>query len=67
MSITQHHLILALSMSVQMQSTHLPGHVLILNDAQLPACSLGNPLPCHQVPYHDGGRTDSHCLERQQC
>lgn len=37
---------------------HLPGLVVVLYLAQVPAAGLRNPLPRHQVPHHHRGRAD---------
>lgn len=39
---------------------YLSDQILVLHHAQLSACGLGDPLPCHQVSYQHGGRTHVH-------
>lgn len=38
--------------------THLSCLIIVFHLAQVPAASLGNPLPRHQVPHHHRGRPD---------
>lgn len=38
--------------------THLPCLVIVFDLTQISAAGLGDPLPRHQVPHHDGRRAD---------
>lgn len=40
---------------------YLSDKILVIDHAKVPACSLGDPLPCHQVTHHDGCRAYTDC------
>ncbi len=45
-------------------SDYLPNKILVFDHAEVPAGSLGDPLPCHQVSNHHGRRTYTDCKRR---
>lgn len=44
---------------------YLSDQILVINQAEVSPCSLGNPLPCHQVSHHDRSRTYTNYKTKQ--
>lgn len=45
---------------------YLPNEILVFDHAEVPANSLGDPLPCHQISHQDGRRANTN-YKRKEC